>query len=278
MTPRPGSPRNRAGFTIIELLVVAVVGALLVVGIYETLIKNQQAFTQRSAHIASKRTVQAGAAIIAGELREVSMQGGDILVAASDSMVIRVMRAFGMVCDIDYSGNPDATIHVIGSMPDASDSLYLLADNDIDISTDDAWLRGTYTRTDTTTQCSAATGDVLRSAKLNLSNLSSAMATDSVRVGAVFRSFDTYTLGLYVNSGDTYLGWKYGTEAAVPLVGPLKASGGLSFVYLDDLGSVTAVLADIARVDVTLSATPGVIGRDGSPIETSITISIAARN
>ena len=74
MTPKPGSPRNRAGFTIIELLVVAVVGALLVVGIYETLIKNQQAFTQRSAHIASSRTVQAGAAIIAGRARILNSQ------------------------------------------------------------------------------------------------------------------------------------------------------------------------------------------------------------
>src|SRR5690606_3944729 len=93
--------RRRGGLTIVELLVVAVLGALVVTAAYQVLITNQRTYTAQNAQIQGQQTVRAGLDVLFGELRELSRAGGDVLAIASDSVKVRAGRNFGLVCGVE---------------------------------------------------------------------------------------------------------------------------------------------------------------------------------
>ena len=92
--------RDRRGFTLVELMIVAVVGAMVVGATYQILLSSQRAYMIQSAQIQGRQTVRAGVDILFAELRELSRAEGDILTMGSDKIEFRAMRAFGLVCRI----------------------------------------------------------------------------------------------------------------------------------------------------------------------------------
>ena len=97
---------DRRGFTLVELIIVAVLGAVVVGSTYEIMLSSQRAYTVQTAQIQGQQTVRAGIAILFSELREMSRAEGDILTMGSDRIEVRAMRAFGLVCGVGAAGSP----------------------------------------------------------------------------------------------------------------------------------------------------------------------------
>jgi len=238
---------TRRGFTLVELLVVVVLGGLLVLAIYQVLITNSRTYAVNNAQIQGQQSLRAGMDVLFGELREISAGEGDLVGMGVDSVTIRAPRAFGLVCATDYSVNPPTvTAYRLGPVVEAGDSIHIFADNLPDRARDDVWLTRAVQKVDTTVTCGGAPAQ-----KLFIPNLAS--TGDTVRLGAPLRTFLTYTYGLIPWGGEEYLGRRISTAGTPdPLVGPLIPDRGVSFLYLDSIGAVTMVDTVVSQIEVTL--------------------------
>ena len=263
---------DKRGFTLVELMIVAVVGAMLVGSTYQILLSSQRALTIQTAQIQGQQTVRAGLDILFSELREMSRSEGDILTMGPDKIEFRAMRAFGLVCGVSVTGSP-VRVQKVGRFFTSGDSVMVFADNDPDIASDDTILSGRVATVDTTQTCAGA--DTVQSLVIP-SLISAALANDTVRIGAPVRGFTIYTYGLYSLDGDYYLGRRSGATTA-PLVGPLSANG-VSFTYLESLGGVTTNPRTVSHIEVTLRTQSRVLDQQGRPISDSLTIAIYLRN
>ncbi len=262
---------DRRGFTLVELMIVAVVGAMVVGATYQIMLSSQRALTIQTAQVQSQQTVRAGLDILFAELRELSRAEGDILTMGPDRIEIRAMRAFGLVCDVDPSGSP-LRVQKIGQFFEDGDSIVVFADNRVEIASDDTILSGRVSSIDTTETCPG--GDAAQS--LTVPALVSAFANDTVRIGAPVRGFTIYTYGLYQLEGDFYLARRSGTTTA-PLVGPLS-SNGVSFIYTDSFGNVTTNPRDVSQIEVTLRSESRVRDMQGRTVADSLRTAIFLRN
>ena len=108
---------GRRGFTLVELLVVVVLGGLMILAIYQVLITNTRVYAANNAQVQGQQSLRAGLDVLFSELREVSAEEGDIIGMGPDSVTIRASRAFGLVCATDYASSPPSvTAFRVGPM------------------------------------------------------------------------------------------------------------------------------------------------------------------
>jgi prepilin-type N-terminal cleavage/methylation domain-containing protein len=266
--------RNRAGFTMTELLIVTVLGSLVVLASYQVLLVNQRTYTAQNAQIQSQQTVRAGMDILFGELREISRAGSDVSIFTADSLAVRAGRNFGLVCAANVAAGT-LDVRKVGSWFGVGDSVAVYAENSPKTAADDDWIYGRVTARDTTILCNGRPAQ-----RLTVPRVTTAATNDldTVRVGANVRSYTHYTYSTYTFDGQGYLGRKDSTNTAVPLVGPLQSSAGLAFRYLDSLGAVTTTASDISQIEVTLRTLPQVRGPNGNFVADSVTTLIYVRN
>jgi prepilin-type N-terminal cleavage/methylation domain-containing protein len=270
MTPMQ---RDDRGFTLVELIVVTVLGALLIAASLQILITNQRTYTAQTAQIKSQQSTRAAMDILFNELREVSARGGDVISMNGTRLTVRTMRKFGVVCAVSTASPPVLTVLKAGNWFEGGDSVFVFADNKTSLSSDDAWITARVTGVDTTAACGAQ-----KAVDLSFGGQGSLFTADSVRTGAPLRSFTRNTYGLVTMDGDTYLGRIGADKSEVPMVGPLDASGGLAFVYQDSLGATTSNTGDVRRILVTIRTTSRVLNATGELVADSITGVIYTRN
>jgi prepilin-type N-terminal cleavage/methylation domain-containing protein len=271
---------NRRGFSLVELMVVILLGSLLLVSTYQVLITNRRVFTIQNSKVATQQNTRAAMDVLFTELREVSSAGGDVVAMTSNSLSVRAMREIGVVCDAlnsTHAGTPQLLVRTVIDEFEAQDSVYVFADNDEFVTTDDNWFRAYVTANDTTATCS----DGSPAQRITFSGQSAAFSADSVSTGAPVRSFEhmTYSLGTY--NSETYLGRLVAGGSWVPLVGPLTGitgSPGLEFEFLDANGATTATPGDVRQIDVTLRSWAEARGYDGDLVVDSLSSSIFMRN
>lgn len=273
--------RGRAGFTMVELLIVAVLGALVVLAAYQTLITSQRTFSQQSVTIRQNQTLRAGLDVISGELREISVGGGDIVAMAADSIRIRVMRAFGVVCSWTFGSPSTFTVRKMGKWfgdYDGNtnlDSILVFADSDPNTSEDDQWLAASVSSVDTTA-ITCPDGSTAQSITASVSGLASA---DMILTGAPVRSFVHYWYGEYTEDGETYFGRRRAAGGATdPLIGPLKEGEGVTFTYLDANGNTVTDPADVAQIRIVLRVQSDLRDNQGNPVADSLISRVYARN
>lgn len=278
---------NRRGFTLIELLVVTVLGALVVGAALQVLITNRRAYTANSATIAGQQSTRMAVEVLFAELREVSAGGGDILAMSGDSIRVRLMRKFSIVCATDFTLT-DPTVTVLDTLQTSSgmvlqaganrfedgDSVFIWADNDPDIDSDDVWISTAIGGIDTTATC-PQNGE--GATELEFPALLALFLADSVGIGAPVRSYEEYTFGTTTMNGDVYLGRRTGTGDMVPITGPLQPSNGLEFFYRDSLGAVTTTPADVSQIEVLVRTGSTVLGPLGRMVQDSVQVLIFTR-
>jgi prepilin-type N-terminal cleavage/methylation domain-containing protein len=246
-----GRLRER-GFTLVELLVVVVIGTVLVLSAYQLLVTNTRGYAIMREKIQGQGSLRASNDILSGELREISILGGDLIHMEDTTLTIRAQRTFGVVCEVDYlSGVPKVNAYQFGPVFEQKDSVFILHDNNPSRASDDRWFGGLVGNVDATTDCNGKPAQTMTLSFL--SKTAKAIPPDSVRVGAPIRGFDVFTYGLMTYEGESYLGRQArGSYEVVPLIGPLLPGRGVSFRYLDNLGQVTSVNAEVAQIEVSL--------------------------
>ncbi len=267
---------DRRGFTLTELIVVTVLGALLVMAALQVLITNQRTYTAQDAQIQGQQATRAAMDVLFGELREISARGGDLVSMSGTSLTVRSMRKFGVVCSLTTANPPVLRVLRMGEWFEAGDSVFVFADNQTSIATDDDWITVRVSAVDSTVTCGSS-----RAQDLSFAGQSAQFTQptgDSVRTGAPVRSYVRYQYGLTTYDGETYLGRTDPSGTTVPIVGPLKSSDGLSFMYLDSVGNTTAVTTDVRQIRVTIRTASGVVNSVGQTVSDSITALIYTRN
>lgn len=267
---------KRGGFTMVEMLVVTVLGSLVVLAVYQVLLTNQRTYTAQNAQITSQQTVRAGMDVLTGELRELSRQGTDILAFGADSLKVRTQRKFGLACSVNVAAG---TMNVIkyGSWIAVDDSVVMYAENRTSTASDDSWIKGKVTSRDTTAMCGTRAAATLTIPQI--STAASGASHDTIRAGSPVRTYTIYTYGIYTVDGAPYLGRKdSGSSTVNPLVGPLKSTTGLAFRFLDTLNAETTTIANIAQIEITLRTSSTVRGPQGGYIADSVVTRISLRN
>jgi prepilin-type N-terminal cleavage/methylation domain-containing protein len=280
--------RGRRGFTLVELLIVTVLGSLVVLASIQVLLVNRRTYTAQAATISGQQTTRMGIEILFAELREVSASGGDILEMSADSLRVRLMRKFSIVCATDFSTPPSVTVirdfllnngdtlYIMGGTNRfaQSDSVFIFADNRENTMNDDVWIGAEISLVDSTVTCPQDGDPAL---KLEFDGQGALFAADSVGVGAAVRSFEKFTFGTTTMNGDVYLA-RRDTASYVPMTGPLAPTDGLAFVYRDAMGNVTNVETDVAQIEVTLRTGSGVLNSLGRMVQDSVQVWIHTRN
>lgn len=275
---------DRRGFTLVELIIVALLGALMVMTAYQVLITNQQTYRVQNSKVQVQQSTRAAMDVLFSELREVSSQGADIVSFDVDEIEFRAMRTIGAVCDVDMSMLgviPTMTVRKVLDDFSAGDSIFVFADNDPFLTADDTWIKANITSVDTTAVCTDINGTTYEATLMNFNGQTASFLADTVRDGAPMRDFTRLAYGLVEYDGEDYLGRSENGGDWTPLVGPLTgATGrpGLEFTYLDVDGNATTTAADISQVVITVRSHSQVVDNRGAPVVDSLSSSIYMRN
>lgn len=269
---------DRRGVTLVELLVVAVIGTLVIIATYNVLITNQRTYTVNAAKIQGQQTVRAGMEILFSELREISPRGGDLVRMRSDTVTIRVMRAAGLVCDsvpggglFGGGGVTGWKVVNLGDTLEHGDDVWLFAENDSSTTADDVWFTAVVDRRGAET----CAGRDVQEVRFTGGEYS---AEGPPTVGSLVRAFETYTYGIGDYGGRPYLFRKLEPDGGlVPLVGPLMP-GGLTFEYLDGDGNTSGVPAEVRQIVVTLRTRHDARDARGNPVTDSLSTRVHTRN
>lgn len=275
---------NRKGFTMVELIVVTVLGSLVMLAALQILITNQRTYTAHSAMIAGQQSTRMAIEVLFTELREVSAPGGDILAMSSDSLRVRLMRKFSVVCETTMSGQPrlmvldslgSLSINAAANAFEVGDSVFIYADNNPNDNDDDVWIRARVTAVDTSETC-PQNGEAAMELRFN--GQAGLFNADSVGLGAPVRSYLEYTFGMTTMLGDSYLARRVGNGDMIPIAGPLRTGTGLEFAYRDANGTVTNVPTDVRQIQIWVRTGSKVLNSLGKMVSDSITVWVYTRN
>jgi prepilin-type N-terminal cleavage/methylation domain-containing protein len=269
---------SRKGFTVVEMLVVVVLGSLVLLAAYQVLLTNTRVYAMNGARAQGQQTLRAALDVLSGELREISSPGTDLIEMGADSLTIRAQRDLGVVCAVDYSTAPASlAVLPVGPALQAKDSVFVFHDNDTDRSSDDRWYVGEITAVDATATC--GTMSALGLTLPVVSATAGASPPDSVRVGGPVRGFEIFTYGQYEVDGEAYLGRRASTATEPDLlVGPLPVSGGIRFRYLDSRGQETKQDTLVAQIEVTLRYQSSLRGFRNEEVSDSVLVRVFPRN
>lgn len=284
------TPRRRAppGFTLVELLVVVVLAGVVMGAICRLLLANQRFYRAQAQVLDVEEGLRALAQLVPAELRELSARGGDIVGMGPDSISLRAMRGFGVIC---APPDPAAGAVVVAdsltfgwrAVDPARDRTLVFRDGDPASADDDRWLDLGVS----SVSVHAACGDGSPGTRLRFSGATADL--DGVSAGSPLRTFERVTYRLYTDDqGLSWLGERGfsagGWSALSPVAGPLRRFDGLAFRYYDSAGAPTAVPAAVVRIGVVargLSAQPiDVPGRSaqGRRYEDSVAVQATLRN
>ncbi len=247
------------GFTIVEILLSMVLG-LMVMGAIFTVFMSQT--RQQGLHLETmdaRETLRGAAALLSGELRQVSSTDGDVFAIAVTSVVLRSLQGTGIVC-VKHAAQPRYGLWATsGDMQaTANDTAMVYAAGD----TGSAAAKWTVMKIQQVTATPASlgvgtcawTGGV--AAELGLEVVVAAASdTAGVEVGAPVRAFRRVEYGAFQQDGRWWLGRKVGGAGSFELVtGPLRppADSGLVFHYYDSTGAETANPLLVHRVEIEL--------------------------
>ena len=258
---RRGAPRSpRAGFALVELVVVLALTLVVAGGAYRVLLGSQRYYRLLAATLEVHQAERAALEVLAAELRELDPAGGDILAAGADSITIRAARLLAFACaPADAAGRVvvrDSLIYAFRAADPSRDRIRVFREGDPDRADDDAWPEFGLVSVQAGQPCA----DGAPGTALELDGPPAAL--DSVSSGAPVRAYERVTYRLYADGGgEWWLGvreYAGGRWAAIsPVAGPLEPRTGLALEFLDAAGAVTAEPARIARIELVVRGLSG---------------------
>jgi prepilin-type N-terminal cleavage/methylation domain-containing protein len=273
----------RRGFTLVEMLVALIVVGLLGQGLYRVLANQQRLAVTQVEQAVLQSNVRVGSLVLANELQELggdATSAADLEAANPTSVTYRAMRSMGFACQVSPSVVKIRTTPLYGiRLPVAGqDSLLLFVEGDPTISSDDRWRAFPISSVTQGVTCGGVAAISLGTALDSASNA-------DVLVEAPVRTFEIMELGQMSQGGLNWLGARSASagQALEPVAGPLQA-GGLSFAYYDSLGNVTATLARVRSIQMTLRGRSDLSVRAGGtaatvqPVQDSLVRWVTLRN
>ncbi|MEJ2679335.1 MAG: prepilin-type N-terminal cleavage/methylation domain-containing protein [Gemmatimonadota bacterium] len=265
---------RRSGFTLVELLVVMVIGGVLIAAAYRTLISQERSYRVYDAAVNTQQATRMSLQVLSAELREISAQGGDLLYADDHAVAFRALRKLGFVCDMNKTLK-QITVVRMGEEPfKINDNLFVYVDGDTLTGSDDFWDTAQVSTMGSggcTSVAGLAIAAALPGGTQSILKLAGAPHIDSVNVGAPVRSFDRVLYAAKKFGDEWYLGRATAPDTMVPLIGPLAppTRDGLVFTYYDTLDNVmTSLPLDSAGRAAVRRVQVAVIGQKTTDVAT----------
>ena len=289
MNPARNATPREAGFTLVEFLIVSLVGFIMVMGSYQVLISQSRILAQQQETIDARASSQGGAALLAWELKGLSASGGDLYTITEDSIVVRSAKAAGVICSWTETGSHSRlglrqTSGVFTAAANDSVMIFSVINRTwavFDVA--DAW-DAPPTAWSQTPVC--FWGDSTQSmprpeAAIRIDTLATLA---NLEIGGRVHQFRRTTYGLSTSDGRWWLSRREGTGAWEILTGPMLSpnNGGLAFKYYDQNDAETADPTLVTRVEFTLrSQSHGQVstaGQTGGAVEDAVTTTVFLRN
>ena len=277
----PMTVRRRHGFTMIELLIVVIVGLLVLGSVYRVLISQSKEYENHRETIDVEETLRGAAALLTSELQVASASRGDLYAIGPDSISLRSFQTSGAICGQVVNVNRYAVWQPSGSFTaGANDSAlaYKLSASTWNITkVNQVWTNPGAPLT----TCTGWSGGLIPPVVVELTGDTTGLAT-----GSVIRSFRKTTYRLFTQNGRWWLGRRLAAAVCCEVVtGPLRqpSDSGLVFHYYDATGAaITAPTTAVARVDIILRAESFKNVRSGSSTvatkKDSVTVKAFLRN
>jgi len=246
-------PRERGGFTIIELIVALVVGLIVLGSVVQMMIVQGRGYRKEREQVDVRETAREAAALLSWDLRQAAVGGSPFAVMGANTVTIRSPRGLGTICKkhplLARYGLWKTGGNILATADDSA-LVYQIGRG--------AWTKLKITAVGTpaamgVTACAwpgARPPDVVVEFAVNTKT-----DTSYIKVGAPFRNFRRVEYAEFQQNSRWWLGRKVGAAASYErLTGPLLAPGsnGLAFTYYDTLGAVTANTAAVGSVAFTL--------------------------
>jgi len=311
------SQRRRAGFTLIEILVVLVLMGVFMAAMVKLLLRQQRFYNSTSQLIQTRSQIRQATFMLPADLRGLSRQAGDIAIMTDSSIEIRSVFGSSVVCIVNPAASWISTVPVRqasgASMtnwkiaPAVNDSVAVYDEGASISPTDDGWRLARITQVTLVTVHTATAGcptttRLTQAADLVASNPSYQFTLSPAPVattlsGASVRFFRRvhYSLWKWATDGQWYLAYYDCVPNRVPvcatpqpIAGPLRpyaapgTTSGLEFTYYDSTGAVTANRLLVARISVVARAqgqsTINLTGAAAIPLRDSMRIEVGLRN
>lgn len=257
---------EHGGFTLVELLVALVLSGIVVGSIFQLLVGQGQFVELQSAREEVQQNTRAAIELISSELR--TLPAGDALVyAGADSITLRVVRAWGVVCDTPAPNALDVVFPSIAGMSYTPNLGTGVAVNLGDIADED-WssaVRVESVGSAAATCAAEALGSGVERRTLALSGTPQNSDGDTPADGNILYLYDqvTYRIGTSPMLPGLWIQRRVGQGSGSsnqPFAGPVL-DGGLSFQYFADGSSTplatplgSAARASVARVAVVVES------------------------
>lgn len=220
--------RSRAGFTLVELLIVMVLMGMVGAIVVRVLTDTQRLTVAQSEQAMVQSTTRTGVLVLPSELREINPALGDIKVMDDTSITYRGMRTLGISCVQPTKASVRVlTSSIAGLKVDflANDSLLLFVEGDPTTATDDGWALARVAAVSSATACPTGPGTTLTlQPNVRMADNPAVEPDDSwFPAVAIVRGFENTVIASYEDAnGDTWLGMESPAGAAIqPVLGPL---------------------------------------------------------
>jgi len=286
MTPASGSRtrlRARHGFTIIEVVVVAIILALVGGMLMKMLFKQQQFYNGTTDLMQLRGQLRQAEAVLGSDLRGVSSMGNEITAMSDSSIDFQYTYGSSILCTAPNNNASTFTLpptaRAVGAplttwlnRPQAGDIVYMLDDKTPTVLSDDAWIQGVVSTVTATPGLCGAPYTTAADATTNSYSLvlTNGISSSTVRQGAVVRFARPAHYSLYQSSdGQWYLGYCNGACSSSnpinPIAGPFSSyfpanvlgTSGIRLTYYDNagaqiMGAGASDRASVSRISVVL--------------------------
>lgn len=264
---------DRAGFTVVELMVALLAGGIVLAAAYQAVLVHEEGYQTTEASITDQDVLRVALGVLEGEVREMATVGGtaigqpDLVMATTDSMRIRAPRTVGFICSITPSDR-SMTVWTEGEVFDGGDGVLLFVDGNPATYTDDHWETAEVSTTSTSSETCLASPRGTADQKVHLTSHSLSGVTD----GAPVRGYEEVTYRLQSWNGRWGLTRRDGDGTVHRLVSGLAGpTEGLTFRYLDGTGSATSDPASVTAIEITLVTDPSeASGKDPSTVTSTV--------
>jgi prepilin-type N-terminal cleavage/methylation domain-containing protein len=261
--------KRRGGFTLVEMLVVTLVGSIVMASIYKMITIQDNTTRHQYAIIQNNQNARMALAVLTSELKEMSSRDGDVTYADSTVLEFRALRKGAIVCAKDV-GNTWVDVWNFGDAFVANiDSVMIFADGlNAASMIDDTWAATRVTGTGGA-NCPAA--EPFNGVPVQRLNFPSATIAN-VQLGALVRSFvrTRYTLVDAANGWGVINRSEEGA-ADLPIIDGLASvsEGGLHMRFIDSTSAVipyASLRANGARLDEIMRIQVKVRGKSAAPV------------
>lgn len=266
---------GRSGFTLVETLVVAVLGVFLFLALYGTVVSSSRTYALQESWARGGPMNRSGASVLFRDLREISPGDGDLIRLESRGIGLRAARRLALVCQVLEDGTrPRLRVRSVGPALRDGDSVRVLFDHDPSVPGDDEWHSAVVADVNPGRSCGGTSG----ARDLSLEGLSDDESPGGLHPGAPIRSFVHVSYDLRGTDGEGELVRVEGGDAPRTILGPLDPDSGVHFSYLDARGRTTEVPSEVVQVEVTLRGPAEGDGGRAGPGIGAVTARIHARN